>query len=146
MTPAQAMAAALILERNAPSVLEGAIACTDVAAFLRDWAKRGARWEFADGTLIAADPGKADRWLRRVSDFAAVAGDAFRAPNFEIDATTCGADRAAVNSKLYRLAQRLAREYQPVLARAVRDIHLEQRGTLVIAVYAPEGLPVRLEN
>lgn len=127
----------------------------DVAEYLRAIADdpEPAVWAYHggySGSLYACDPGRpAPLTFRNVPDFAFHVDSLLTVPRHLVDVSplTGPAKRGNVHAEKRRLADRLDARNQKQLAEAIReDVHLEQYGDKVLAVYDPVGRPLALAD
>lgn len=112
-----------------------------------------ARWAYYGGytdILYAADPGcPVLPSFRRVPAFALHVQNLLAMPGHPLDVSPLfgPAKRSTAHAERSRLADRLADRKQVILATAIADdIHLEQDGNRVLAIYDPIGIPLTFED
>lgn len=128
-----------------------------LAEHLRNYAvdllNQPARWAYQGGytnILYAADPGcLVLSSFHRVSAFASHIPSLLALPGHLLNVSPLlgPVKRSTVHAERSRLADRLADRKQEILAAAIaNDIHLEQDGDRVLAIYDPLGIPLTFED
>ncbi len=158
MTPEQATVTADILdklltiqpERRAADLVsierKSTEHMTDVLAVIEELRALSAKpcaWRYEAGTLYVSNPGGRIHNLNPVSGIAGAAGRALSAPGEWVEVSR-EATRNAMDKQCRALARRLSDMNLHTLAEAVRSISLKTERGVVLCIYDPEEIPVRI--